>query len=132
MATLMVRIEVRVGKEAAFETMITELVDQTLANESAVIRYEYWKAQAPRCWYALLSFTGKSGFLAHQDADYHRNQPYDELIERMEMEWLDPVEGASPLPRTLDPALPENTPPSVAAWEQRSPITIATWWRERR
>jgi quinol monooxygenase YgiN len=132
MATLMVRIKVRPGREQQFESMITDLVDHTLANETEVIRYEYWKGQEPLSYYAFLSFTGKTGFFTHQDADYHRNQPYDACIESMQMEWLDPVEGASPLPRTRNPALPADTPVRLAEWENRSPIQTAAWWESRK
>ncbi len=131
MTTLMVRLLVKPGMEARFESMITELVEQTLANETEVIRYEYWKGQAPRSWYAFLSFTSKAAFFVHQDADYHRNQPYDECVESMQLEWLDPVTGASPLPRTQNPSLAANTPSNIAEWEQRSPIQLAAWWRDR-
>jgi len=132
MATLMVRLKVRAGREQAFEEMITTLVDNTLTHETEVIRYEYWKGQEPLTWYAFLSFTGKPGFFTHQDADYHRNQPYDANIESMQMEWLDPVEGASPLPRTLNTPLPKNTPAHIAEWENRSPIQPAAWWQGRK
>ena len=132
MATLMVRLQVRPGMETRFEAMITELVDQTLAHETGVIRYEYWKGQAPRTWYAFLSFTSKIAFFTHQDADYHRNQPYDDCVESMQLEWLDPVNGASPLPRTVNPPLPAGTPPNLVEWEQRSPIQLADWWRDRK
>lgn len=131
MATLMVRLKVKPGQEERFENMITTLVDNTLSKESEVIRYEYWKGQEPLTWYAFLSFTGKTGFFTHQDADYHRNQPYDECIESMQMEWLDPVDGASPLPRTQNPPLPAGTRPEIAEWEHRSPIQIAAWWQGR-
>jgi quinol monooxygenase YgiN len=132
MATLMVRLKVRPGREEQFEAMIAELVDNTLTHESDVIRYEYWKGQEPLTWYAFLSFTGKVGFFTHQDADYHRNQPYDDNIESMQMEWLDPVEGASPLPRTLNPPLPQDTLARIAEWEDRSPIQPAAWWQGRK
>ncbi len=132
MATLLVRLLVKPGMEDRFEAMITDLVDQTLTHETSVIRYEYWKGQEPRSWYALLSFTSKTAFFSHQDAEYHRNQPYDECVESMNLEWLDPVTGASPLPRTLNPPLPADTAPNLLEWEQRSPIQLAQWWRDRK
>ncbi|MCP5179091.1 MAG: antibiotic biosynthesis monooxygenase [Pseudomonadales bacterium] len=132
MATLLARLKVRAGMEARWETMMAELVDNTLAHETGVIRYEYWKGQEPRTWYGLLSFVSKLAFFTHQDAPYHRDQPYGDCIEDMHLEWLDPVDGASPLPHTTDSPLPADTPDNLREWENRSPIQVADWWAGRR
>ncbi|MEZ5558995.1 MAG: antibiotic biosynthesis monooxygenase [Pseudomonadales bacterium] len=131
MATLLAHIVIRPGAEGRWEAMIQDLVSRTLASEPGALRYEYWKGQAPRSYYGLLSFTDKAAFFAHQDASYHRNQPYGEVIESIRLEVVDPVSGASPLPRTRNPALPDDAPAGIREWEQLTPLEIADWWRDR-
>ena len=131
MATLLAHIKVREGAEAQWEAIMRSLVDQTLEHESEVLRYEYWKGEQPRSYYGLLSFTSKRAFFEHQDADYHRNQAYGDCIEAIRLEFVDPVQGAAPLPATENPALPADTPAEVMEWEQQTPISIAPWWAGR-
>ncbi len=131
MATMLAKITVRAGAEARWEALISDLVDKTLTHESEVIRYEYWKGSEPNTWYGLLSFASKEAFFAHQDADYHRNQPYADCIEAMHLEFVDPVQGASPLPRTENPPLPADAPATIREWEHQSPVQIAAWWANR-
>ncbi|MDA1075795.1 MAG: antibiotic biosynthesis monooxygenase [Proteobacteria bacterium] len=132
MTTLLAHITVKPGFEAQWETAIAGLVEKTMANETEVIRYEYWKGQAPRTWYALLSFTSKQAFFVHQDADYHRAPAYGEMIENISLEFVDPVSTASPLPRTENPDLPADAPDSIREWEELSPVQVAAWWQDRK
>jgi hypothetical protein len=104
------------------------LVAQTLAQESGVLRYEYWRAQAPHSYYCLLAFRDKHAFFVHQDSPYHREAPFAKLIESVELEFVDPVPAAAPLPRTSNPALPPDSPPGIAEWEKLTPVRMAAWW----
>ena len=131
MATLLAHIRIKPGQEAVWEETIQKMVAQTQANEPSMLRYEYWKGQEPRSYYALLSFKDKAAFFHHQDADYHRNAPYGDTIEAIRLEFVDPVANASPLPRTKNPELPQDAPEAIREWEDRSPIQIADWWAER-
>lgn len=131
MTTLLAKIKIREGGETQWESAIAQLVEKTMATETEVIRYEYWKAQAPNTWYALLAFTDKDAFYTHQDADYHRDGGYGELIEDITLEFVDPVATASPLPRTVNTPLPENAPPNITEWEEISPVEEADWWSGR-
>jgi|TARA_B100000315_G_scaffold256273_1_gene301800 hypothetical protein len=127
MTSLLAHIRIRKGTEERWEATIREQVDRTLANETEVIRYKYWKGQAPLTYYAL-SFTSKLAFFEHQDADYHRTPMLAELTDNIRLEFLDPVEGTSPLPHTEDPPLPEDAEPDITEWETLTPIRMAPWW----
>ena len=132
MATLVAHIRIRPGGEERWEAVMTEMVEKTLATEENVVRYEYWKRQAPREYFCLLAFRDSLAFFEHQAADYHVNAPFGDLIEAIELEWVDPVEGASPLARTLDPPLGSDVPKDVSAWREQTPVQLADWWSERR
>ena len=131
MATLLAHIRIKPGAEAEWEAAMANLVENTLANEAEVIRYEYWKGQEPLTYYAFLSFTSKNAFFTHQDAPYHRSQAYGDIFDDIRLEFVDPVSTASPLPRTENPALPEDAPDGIKEWETTSPVQIADWWRDR-
>ena len=132
MATMLAHIRIKAGAEEQWEALIADLVDKTLANEPDVVRYEYWKGSEPNVWYGLLSFASKNAFFVHQDADYHRNQPYGECIEDMRLEFVDPVSNASPLPRTENPPLPDDAPDNIREWEDQTPVQLADWWQDRK
>ena len=131
MVTLVAHIRIRPGVEQRWEAVMAEMVEQTLAREANVVRYEYWKRQAPREYFCLLAFADNRAFFEHQAADYHVNAPFADLIESIDLEWVDPVENASPLSRTTDPPL-DDAPDAVKAWRERTPVTLAPWWRDRR
>ena len=128
MATVLAHIRIKEGSEELWETTMKEMVEKTFANEPEAIRYEYWKGQEPRSYYGLLAFTSKHAFFIHQDAPYHRTPVFAEVIEDIKLEWVDPVEGASPLPHTENPPLPEDAPPGIAEWENMTPVELADWW----
>ena len=132
MATLLAHIKIKPGGEAVWEAAMAKLVENTLANESEVIRYEYWKGQEPNSYYGLLSFTSKHAFFVHQDADYHRDGGYGEVIEDIKIEFVDPVADASPLPRTENPPLPDDASDGMREWEDISPVEVADWWAGRK
>ena len=131
MTTLLAHIKIKPSAEAQWEVAMHELVENTLASESEVIRYEYWKGQEPGRYYGLLSFTSKLAFFEHQDADYHRNQTYGDIFEDIHLEFLDPVNNACPLPSTRNLPLPDDASPGIREWEKRTPVVIADWWQGR-
>ncbi len=131
MTTLLAHIKIKPGTESEWEEAMQNLVENTLANESGVIRYEYWKGQESRRYYGLLSFTTKKAFFEHQDADYHRNQTYGDIFEDIRLEFLDPVATASPLPPTENTPLPDDASAGIREWETRTPVQIADWWSGR-
>ncbi len=131
MTTLLAHIKIKAGAESEWEEIMQNLVENTLASESEVIRYEYWKGQEPGRYYGLLSFTSKQAFFEHQDAEYHRNQTYGDIFEDIRLEFLDPVNTASPLPPTENLPLSDNASPGIREWETRTPVQIADWWSDR-
>ena len=131
MTTLLAHIKIKPGAESAWEATMRNLVKNTMANESEVIRYEYWKGQEPGCYYGFLSFTSKRAFFEHQNADYHRNLVDGDVFEDIRLEFLDPVPTASPLPPTENLPLPDDASPGIREWEKRTPLQIADWWRDR-
>jgi hypothetical protein len=45
----------------------------------------------------LLSFNSFDDFMRHQVADYHHNADFRNCFEDFKLEWVDPIENASPL-----------------------------------
>ena len=123
MATLLVHIRVKEGFETEFEAIADELYEETHRHEH-VLRYEYWRSQSPGCWYALESFERYADFLAHQSSEYHeRLAPrLREIMEEINLEWIDPLPGASPLPSTAEPT------EDLGELAQRYPLRRAEWW----
>lgn len=132
MATLLAHIRIKPGCEEQWEEIMQAMVRDTFANEKGVLRYEYWKGEEPNLWYSLLSFVDKQAFFVHQDSEHHRTQSFGDVIEAIRLEFLDPVEGASDLPRTADLPLPEDAPPGIRQWEKITPVKLADWWKARR
>ena len=131
MATMLAHIKIRDGAEQKWEEIMKFLVDNTLEHESEVVRYEYWKGSEPNHWYGLLSFTSKEAFFVHQDADYHRSPDFDACIEEMKLEFVDPVQTASPLAPTENQPLREDAPDGLKEWENITPVQMADWWLGR-
>lgn len=128
MATLLAHIRIKPGQAPIWEATMRELVANTRAHEPDMLRYEYWRAQEPLCYYGLLSFKDKAAFFAHQDADYHRSPAYGDMIDAIRLEFVDPVPDAAPLPPTANPALPADAPDNITEWETQSPVQLAAWW----
>jgi hypothetical protein len=89
------------------------------------------RGAAPRTYYTLLSFDDHRGFIAHQTSDHHETAApqLGRMIERLRLEWVDPVPGASALPPTrMQPALPEADPLTVD-YTDRYAAVVAEWWQ---
>ena len=131
MATLLAHIEINPGKEDKWEAIMADMVRQTFEQEDEVLRYEYYKGQKPNFYYCLLSFTDKWAFYLHQGSDYHEGHDFADVIASIELEYLDPVQGASGLPATGNPPLPEDASEQLRQIEATFPIAIADWWAGR-
>ncbi len=134
MATLFAHIIVRPGSEAQFEDLARTLYERTHATETEVLRYEYWRGAEERSYYTLLSFTDHRGFIAHQTSDHHEvaSPQLGGLIERLRLEWLDPVEGACELPSTAMQDAPADADELTIAYTERFAAIIAAWWEPLR
>lgn len=110
---------------------MADMVSQTFAHEEQVLRYEYFKGQSPLHYYCLLSFEDKWAFYLHQASDYHEGHDFESVLANVELEYLDPVKGASDLPPTLNPPLPDGATDAQRATEAAFPIHIPGWWSGR-
>ena len=97
MSTLLAEAKLKPGYEDFFEEIARAVFSSTHENESAVIRYEYFRGTDDRTYFVLLSFEDFDGFMTHQVADYHHNVDFMDCFEDFRLQWLDPVDGASPL-----------------------------------
>ena len=134
MATLLAHITVRPGSEAEFEELARTLSERTHATETGVRRYEYWRGSEPRSYYTLLAFDDHRAFIAHQTSDHHEaaSPQLGGLIERLRLEWLDPVEGACELPSTEMQPAATGADDLTVAYTARFAAVIADWWTPRR
>ncbi len=132
MTTLLAQIRIKPGKEAKWEAIMADMVAQTAATETGVRRYEYWKAQTENAYYCLLSFDDKWAFYAHQMSEHHEGHDFADVLAGIELEYLDPVKGSGGgLPRTLDPALPDDASEAMRTAQARFPLAIPAWWSGR-
>jgi len=133
MTTLLAHITIKAGKEEKWEAIIQDMVKQTFAHEDGVIRYEYWKGQAERSYYCLLSFKDKRAFYHHQMSDHHEGQDFADVLEDITLEYLDPVDGAGGgLPPTVDTPLAEDATEAQKTAQSLYPLAIPAWWAGRK
>jgi len=107
---------------------------ETHGKEAGVLRYEYWRGQAAGFYYCLLSFTDSLSFWRHQASDHHEGemQRFGACIAELELEVIDPVQQASPLPTTRAKAVPTDASEAIREQAAAFPITEATWWQAAR
>lgn len=130
MATLLAHITVKPGKERAFEEIARSMYDATHANEHGVRRYEYWRGAAERTYYTLESFDEYVGFLRHQTSEHHESAGpgFGDVIESLRLEWVDAMEGASPLTPTVAQEPPADASELMRQYAVRHAVQIAPWW----
>jgi quinol monooxygenase YgiN len=133
MATILAHIQVHPGRERDFEAIARDLHAAT-RDEPGSRHYEYWRAAKPGLYYCLLAFEDFHAFLAHQTSDHHeRASPaLGELIERIRLEWVDPVAGASRLPPTRMQTLPDGADELTARYHELFAATLQDWWQPLR
>jgi quinol monooxygenase YgiN len=130
MATILAHITVRPGTEAEFEALARRLYEGTHSTETAVRHYEYWRGSEPRTYYTLLSFDDHRGFITHQTSEHHESASPElgRMIERLRLEWVDPVPGASALtPTRMQTPLPDADQLTLD-YTDRFAALIADWW----
>ncbi len=130
MATLLAHITVRAGTEPRFEEIARTLYERTHADETGVMRYEYWRGSKPRTYYTLLAFDDHRTFVAHQTSDHHESASpaIAEIVENIRLEWVDPIDEASPLPPTVTQTAPDGADELTAEYADRYAAEIADWW----
>lgn len=134
MSTLLAKIQIIPGKETVFEEVMSSMYRQTHDHEDGVLRYEYWRGSQPGFYYCLLSFESSLAFWRHQASDHHEGEMlrFEECIAELDLEVIDPVSQASPLPVTRSAPCPEDEPEVVREQAELFPIVLANWWRALR
>lgn len=130
MATILAHITVRPGSEAEFESISRDLYAQSHATEDGLLRYEYWRGSEPNTYYTLLSFRDFAAFIAHQTSEHHESASprLGGVLAGLRLEWLDPVDGAAPLPRTEAQDLSHVADELTRLYAERFAARIAPWW----
>lgn len=134
MSTLLAKIQIHPGKETVFEEVMAYMYRQTHDHESGVLRYEYWRGREPGFYYCLLSFESSLAFWKHQASDHHEGEMtrFAECIAELDLELVDPVAHASPLPVTRPIDCPDEESEAVRAQAVAFPLKLADWWRALR
>ena len=131
MATLLAHIRIVEGKEEVFEDLSRELFEKTHANEDKVIHYEYWRGREKGSYYTLLAYPSYLDFMmTHQISNHHEEaaNKYDGVIADIDLEWLDPVDGASKLGSTEIQPIPEDAPELAKEYDLDHAIIFQDWW----
>ena len=130
MATIIAHIRVKAGCESQFERTAKDMFASSHGLEPALQRYEYWRSQNNREYYCLLAFDDFLGFMAHQSSPHHEAAaaPLMDVITDLRLEWIDPVQGASPLPATRPQAVPADADALVRRYAEMMPVVMADWW----
>lgn len=130
MATLLAHLRVRPGCEERFDELARRLHAASWAAEPDLVRYEYFRATDPRMYYCLLSFPNEAAFLRHQASDHHEAETRElrDLLESSTFEWVDPLEGASPLQPTQATGPTEGASDLELAYHRAMAVIAADWW----
>lgn len=130
MATILAHLKVKEGSERAFEEISRDLYQASHAGEEGLLRYEYWRGSEPRTYYTLLSFADFAAFIAHQTSDHHEaaSPKLGAVLEGLRLEWVDPLDDASPLLPTEAQDLSAAEDALTRLYAQRFAAQVAPWW----
>ena len=135
MATVLITLKIKEGMEARYEEIQKDLYEKTHSIEKDVLRYEMWRGTEPRSYYCLLSFPDYNTFMInHQISPHHEDAtpPLMEVIEEEGIEWVDPIQGASPLPPTNEQDLPADAPELARTYGEMLKVVAPNWWMSLR
>lgn len=134
MCTLLAKIQIHPGKETDFESVMAYMYQQTHSTEAGVLRYEYWRGREAGFYYCLLSFPSNTAFWEHQASDHHEGkmEQFAACIAELDLETVDPVQSASPLPAATDNAVEASASAAAIAEAENYPIALAQWWLTQR
>ena len=131
MSTLLAHIKIVEGHEEKFEKISRELYEKTHSNEDSVIHYEYWRGREKGSYYTLLAYPSYLDFLiTHQISEHHEAAAgnYGDIIADLDLEWLDPVDGASKLNPTKAQNVPEDAPALAKEYDKDHSVVMQDWW----
>lgn len=130
MATFLAKIKIIEGKEALFEATAREMFTATHRHEPSCRRYEYWRGAEPRTYYCMESFDDYVGFMKHQASPHHEAPDFGSMIEHMDIEWVDPIQGACDLVPTEPQELPADAGELMRQYAETMPVVMQEWWRK--
>jgi quinol monooxygenase YgiN len=128
MATFLAKIKVREGKEAEFEEIAKMMFRETHAHEPTCRRYEYWRGVESGTYYCMESFDDYLGFMKHQTSDHHEAPDFDSVLESVDLEWIDPVQGACELSSTDSQDMPVDASDLMKEYAKNMPVVMQNWW----
>ena len=131
MSSLLAHIKIVDGQEKKFEELSKELYKQSHAKEDCIIRYEYYRGREKNSYYTLLVYPTYLDFLLkHQISDHHEAAAgnYGDIIEDIDLEWVDPVDGASKLGHTEMQKVPEDASELAKEYSETHAAIIQDWW----
>ena len=132
MATFLAKIKIYEGKEAEFEEVARMMFEATHRLEPQCRRYEYWRGAEPRTYYCLESFDDFLAFIEHQKSDHHEAPDFRSLLEHIELEWLDPIQGACDLVPTEAMDLPPDADDFTREKAKGHMVVMQQWWEALR
>ena len=132
MATFLAKIKIFEGKEAEFEETARMMFRETHANEPTCRRYEYWRGAEPRTYYCMESFDDFVGFMEHQVSPHHEAPDFASMLEEIELEWIDPIQGACDLVATNPKDLPDDASDLMKEYAATHPLVMQDWWLKLR
>lgn len=128
MATFLAKIKIFEGKEAEFEETARMMFRETHKHEPHCRRYEYWRGAAPRTYYCMESFDNFIAFLEHQTSDHHEAPDFASMLEEIELEWIDPIQGACDLVPTESQEVPEDASDLMREYANNHDVVMQAWW----
>ena len=128
MATFLAKITIFEGKEAEFEEVARMMYEATHLHEPNCVRYEYWRGAEPRSYYWMESFDNFMSFIKHQVSPHHEAPDFGSLLESIELEWIDPIQGASALVPTEAMDVPDDADELMKTYAASHPVVMQAWW----
>ena len=134
MATILAHITIKPGCEEEWEQIARDLYAASHADEDDLVRYEYWRGEGDRTYYTLLSFPDHRSFIVHQTSDHHETAApkIGAVVEKIRLEWVDPIEGASPLVATNGQPATDDADELTKTYAERYAAIVADWWHALR
>lgn len=110
------------------------MYQETHGPEKGVLGYEYWRGRSPGFYYCLLSFSSAVDIWRDQASGHPEGkmQRFTECIAELDLETVDPVQGASPLPLAEEGILVEGTPVDACEQAEQFPVELPWWWLAHR
>ena len=132
--TLLAHITVKPGSESTWEDLCRRLYAASHGSEPRLLRYEYWRGEAERSYYTLLSFEDHRAFIEHQTSDHHEDESprIRDCVESIRLEFVDPVQDASPLPATDHQDAAEDASELARKYTEMYRARVADWWLDLR